>query len=142
MAATIATLGIGLGSAALAIGPLRRFIQNRFLPAPGTGPSDESIAKGHFTIKVVGESELPEDVAGDEVPEPVRVMAVVTGGEPGYSETCRYLAECALCLIKDEDRVRSENKITGGVLTPAHAFGQILIDRLRAQNVKLTVSKL
>lgn len=136
------TFWLSLGGAALLVGPLRRFIQNRFLPAPGTGPSDESIAKGHFTIHVIGESELPENVQGDEAPKPVKVMAVIPGNEPGYNETCRYLVECALCLIKDEDRVRSENKITGGVLTPGYAFGHVLVDRLRAQNVQLTVSKL
>ncbi|KAF9577288.1 hypothetical protein BGW38_007610, partial [Lunasporangiospora selenospora] len=109
------------------------FPGNRILPAPGTGPSDESIAKGRFTIKVVGESTLPEVAEGEEAPEPVRVMAVVRGGEPGYSETCRYLVECAMCLVDSEDRVREENKVTGGVLTPAHAFGQILIRRLLDQ---------
>ncbi|KAI1300540.1 hypothetical protein EDD11_006108 [Mortierella claussenii] len=141
-AAAIATLGIGIGGAALAIGPLRRFIEHRFLPAPGTGPSEESIAKGHFTIKLVGESGTPENIPGDSPKEPLRAIAVVQGGEPGYSETCRYLAEGALCLVKNEDRIRTENKIEGGVLTPAFALGQVLIDRLRAQNVQLTVSKL
>ncbi|KAG0261880.1 hypothetical protein BG011_000577 [Mortierella polycephala] len=108
------------------------------------GPSDESIAKGHFTIKVVGESSLPENVPGDSTQDagPVKAVAVIQGTEPGYSETCRYLVEGAMCLVQDEDRVRSENKITGGVLTPAFAFGQILVDRLRSQNVQLTVSKL
>ncbi|KAI8351587.1 Saccharopine dehydrogenase-domain-containing protein [Mortierella sp. GBAus27b] len=136
------SLGVSIGSVALLIGPLRRFIQRKFLPPPGTGPSDEDIAKGYFTIKVFGESELPEVTEGEETPKPIKVVAVVEGGEPGYSETCRYLVESAMCIIQNEDRVRSENKITGGVLTPAFAFGQILVDRLRAQNVNLTVSKL
>ncbi|KAF8922861.1 hypothetical protein BGZ58_003647 [Dissophora ornata] len=147
--AAIASLGISLGGAALAIGPIRRFLQNHVLPAPGTGPSDEEIAKSYFTIKVVGESALPENVPGDASSEaaeglttPVRVVAVVKGGDPGYGETCRYLAEGALCLVQNEDRIRNENKITGGVLTPAFAFGQILVDRLHAKNVDLTVSKL
>ncbi|KAF9184268.1 hypothetical protein BGZ51_003466 [Haplosporangium sp. Z 767] len=144
IAATIATIGMGIGGAALTVGPIRRFIQNRILPAPGTGPSDESIAKGHFTIKVVGESSLPENVTGDDTQNagPIKAIAVIEGTEPGYSETCRYLVEGAMCLVQNEDRVRSENKITGGVLTPAHAFGQVLIDRLHKQNVRLTVSKL
>ncbi|KAF9088390.1 hypothetical protein BGX27_002700 [Mortierella sp. AM989] len=145
MAATIATIGIAIGGAALSVGPLRRFIQNRFLPAPGTGPTDESIAKGRFTVKVIGESDVPENVPGDapaDDQKSIKVMAVIQGGDPGYSETCRYLIEGALCIIQNEDRVRSENKIKGGVLTPAFALGHILIERLRAQNVNLTVSKL
>ncbi|ORZ14835.1 saccharopine dehydrogenase [Lobosporangium transversale] len=143
-AATIATIGVGIGGAALAVGPIRRFVQKRFLPAPGTGPSDEDIAKGHFTIKVIGESDVPADVSGTsaESHAPVKVMAVVQGGEPGYSETCKYLAESALCLVQDEERIRSENRVQGGVLTPAYAFGQVLVDRLRSHDAKLTVSRL
>ncbi|KAG0354018.1 hypothetical protein BGZ54_001894, partial [Gamsiella multidivaricata] len=143
--AALASLGMGLGGAALSVGPLRRFIQNRILPAPGTGPSDESITQGHFTVKIIGESSLPENVPADasaDALKPIKAIATIQGGEPGYSETCRYLVEGALCLVQNEDRVRNENKITGGVLTPAYAFGHILIDRLRAQNVNLTVSKL
>ncbi|KAF9431792.1 hypothetical protein BGZ76_011693 [Entomortierella beljakovae] len=142
MSATIATIGMAIGGSALYVGPLRRFIQRKFMPAPGTGPSDESIAKGHFTVEVVGESEVPENVPGDADQKPIRVMAVIQGGDPGYDETCRYLTEGALCIVQNEDRVRSENKVKGGVLTPAFAFGQILIERLRAQNVNVAVSKL
>jgi len=144
--AVIATLGMGIGGAALAVGPLRRFLQNNVLPAPGTGPSDESIQKAHFTIEVIGESALPENVPGEEEEASktgtIKAHAVIKGGDPGYSETCRYLVEGALCLVQNEDRIRNENKISGGVLTPGFAFGQVLVDRLRNQNVHLTVSKL
>ena len=140
--AAVSSLALGLGGAALAVGPLRRLIQNRFMPAPGTGPSDELIAKSHFTIKVIGEGALPENVSGSDKAQPVRAVAVIQGGDPGYSETCRYLVEGALCMVQNEDQVRAENKISGGVLTPAFAFGDILVNRLLAQNCKLTVSKL
>ncbi|KAG0275180.1 hypothetical protein BGZ95_009115 [Linnemannia exigua] len=139
------TLGLCLGGAALAIGPLRRFIQNRFMPAPGEGPSDESVAKGRFTIHVIGESHLPENVENScsgNAAKPVRALAVIEGGDPGYGETCRYLVEGALCLVKSEDQIRNENKIKGGVLTPAHAFGQILVRRLLDRHVKISVSEL
>ncbi|KAK3842713.1 MAG: saccharopine dehydrogenase [Linnemannia gamsii] len=143
VSAATAAIGMGLGGAALTVGPLRRFIQNRFMPAPGEGPSEESIAKGRFTIHVIGESVLPENVEGSsEEAKPVRALAVIQGGDPGYAETCRYLVEGALCLVKSEDQVRSENKVKGGILTPAHAFGQILVRRLQDRNVNLTVSKL
>ncbi|KAG0301509.1 hypothetical protein BGZ97_002765 [Linnemannia gamsii] len=142
VSAAIGAVGMSLGGAALTVGPLRRFIQNRFMPAPGEGPSDESIAKGRFTVHVIGESALPENTEGAADTKPVRALAVIQGGDPGYAETCRYLVEGALCLVKSEDLVRSENKIKGGVLTPAHAFGQILVHRLQDRNVNLTVSKL
>ncbi|KAG0271443.1 hypothetical protein BGZ95_000752 [Linnemannia exigua] len=110
---------------------------------PGEGPSDESIAKGRFTIHLIGESTLPENVkASAEEAKPVRALAVIQGGDSGYAETCRYLVEGALCLVKSEDQTRNENKVKGGVSTPAHAFGQILLRRLQDRNVNLTVSKL
>ncbi|KAG0333121.1 hypothetical protein BG004_000966 [Podila humilis] len=143
--ATLATVGMGIGGAALGVGPIRRLIQKHVLPAPGTGPSDEAIAKAYFTIQVVGEAEKPENVVGasDNADHgTIRAMAVVSGGDPGYSETCRYLVESAMCLVRDEARLRDENKVTGGVLTPATAFGQVLIGRLRDQGAQMTVSKL
>lgn len=139
--ATTTTVATILGGIGLGIGPIRRLAQKYILPAPGTGPSDALIAKSHFTIEVIGEAVKPENVSGEEG-EPIRAIAVVKGGDPGYSETCKYLVESALCLVKNEDRVRKENKVTGGVLTPAHAFGQVLIGRLRDQGAKLTVSRL
>ncbi|KAF9093533.1 hypothetical protein BGX23_003243 [Mortierella sp. AD031] len=141
--AVTAALGMGIGGAALSVGPLRRFIQSRFMPAPGEGPSDEAIAKGRFIFHVIAESALPENVTGDEnEAKPVRAIAKIQGGDPGYFETCRYLVEGAMCLIKSEDQVRSENKVKGGVLTPAHAFGQIFIRRLQDLDLNVTVSKL
>jgi len=140
--AAVASLGMGLGGAALTVGPVRRLIQRKFMPAPGTGPADEDIAKAHFTIKVFGEGALPENVTADEKAEAVKAVATIQGGDPGYSETCRYLVEGALCLVQNEDDVRTLNKVEGGVLTPAFAFGHVLINRLKAQNVKVSVSKL
>ncbi|KAG0085448.1 hypothetical protein BGZ92_008997 [Podila epicladia] len=139
--ATTTTVATILGGIGLGIGPIRRLAQKYILPAPGTGPSDALIAKSHFTIEVIGEAVKPENVSGEES-EPIRAIAVVKGGDPGYSETCKYLVESALCLVKNEERVRKENKVTGGVLTPAHAFGQVLIGRLRDQGAILTVSRL
>ncbi|KAG0249259.1 hypothetical protein BGZ95_007611 [Linnemannia exigua] len=131
VSAATAAIGMGIGGAALTVGPLRRFIQNRFMHAPGEGPSD--------SLSIV----LPENVEGSsEEAKPVRALAVIQGGDPGYAETCRYLVEGALCLVKSEDQIRNENKVKGGVLTPAHAFGQILVRRLQDRNVNLTVSKL
>lgn len=140
-AATAAIVTV-LGAAAMTVGPLRRFIMNHVLPTPGDGPSDESIADGRFIAHFIGESTLPETTEGLIDAKPVRALAVFEGGDPGYSETCRYLVESALCLIKSEDLVHSENNVKGGVLTAAHAFGQILVRRLQDRSVKLTVNKL
>ena len=55
-----------------------------------------------------------------------RVVTEVSGGDPGYTETSKMLAESALCLAHDELPDSS------GQLTPAVAMGQPLIDRLPA----------
>jgi short subunit dehydrogenase-like uncharacterized protein len=82
------------------------------LKDPGDGPSPEQRAKGSFTVRMRGEG-------GGR-----RVVTEVTGGDPGYGETSKMLAEAALCLAHDDLPERA------GQLTPAVAMGQALIDRL------------
>jgi short subunit dehydrogenase-like uncharacterized protein len=50
----------------------------------------------------------------------------VSGGDPGYVETAKMLAESALCLIVDRAHLPSRS----GVLTTAEAMGDRLIARL------------
>jgi short subunit dehydrogenase-like uncharacterized protein len=49
--------------------------------------------------------------------------------DPGYGDTCRMLVESALSIVKNLDSLPGKQ---GGILTPASAFGQVLIDRLTA----------
>ena len=56
-------------------------------------------------------------------------MTEVTGGDPGYGETSKMLAESALCLAHDDLPQRA------GQLTPAVAMGQALIDRLKRAGI-------
>jgi short subunit dehydrogenase-like uncharacterized protein len=116
-------IGLGLG-AGVAVGlaqlePTRNLLL-RFKD-PGEGPSPEQREKAWFKVKMVGE-------AGGE-----RVVAEVTGGDPGYGETSKMLAESALCLAHDQLPDRS------GQLTPAVAMGQPLIDRLRRAGIGFEV---
>ena len=54
------------------------------------------------------------------------MVAIVTGDrDPGYGATSKMIAESAVCLAKDELDTPT------GVLTPAVAMGQRLIDRLQ-----------
>ena len=62
-----------------------------------------------------------------------RVVAEVSGGDPGYGETSKMLAESALCLAHDQLPERS------GQLTPAVAMGQALIDRLQRAGIGFEV---
>jgi short subunit dehydrogenase-like uncharacterized protein len=84
---------------------------------PGAGPSPAQRARGWFSVKFRGEG-------GGR-----RIVTEVTGGDPGYGETSKMLAEAALCLAHDDLPDRS------GQLTPAVAMGQALIDRLMAAGI-------
>jgi short subunit dehydrogenase-like uncharacterized protein len=88
---------------------------------PGEGPSEAQRAKAWFKVRFVGEG-------GGR-----RVVTEVSGGDPGYGETAKMLAEAALCLAHDELPERS------GQLTPAVAMGDKLIERLAAAGIRFEV---
>ncbi len=89
---------------------------------PGDGPTAEQREKAWFNVRFKGEA------AGGE-----RVVTEVSGGDPGYGETSKMLAESALCLAHDDLPERS------GQLTPAVAMGQALIDRLNRAGIEFRV---
>jgi short subunit dehydrogenase-like uncharacterized protein len=82
------------------------------LKDPGEGPTPEQRRKAWFRVRFRGESDGR------------RIVTEVSGGDPGYGETSKMLAESALCLAHDDLPERA------GQLTPAVAMGQALIDRL------------
>ena len=103
------------------IPPARRWLAGR-VPA-GEGPSAEKRAKSWFTVRFVGEG------GG------TRVITEVSGGDPGYDETAKMLAESALSLAFDE------LPATSGQVTTATAMGDSLIDRLTSAGISFTVLK-
>ena len=113
--AKVVGLGAGVGAvAALAqFGPTRNWLLNR--RQPGDGPTADERARGSFHVTFVG------NVDGQ------RVMAEVSGGDPGYAETSKMVAESALCLVVD----RAHLPEAAGVLTTAVAMGKPLLVRLR-----------
>jgi short subunit dehydrogenase-like uncharacterized protein len=108
MAALIA--GAGTVVALAQLPPTRKALLK--LKNPGDGPTPEQREKAWFKVRFVGETSNR------------RIVTEVTGGDPGYGETSKMLAESALCLAHDDLPDRS------GQLTPAVAMGQALIDRL------------
>ncbi|MFC1438665.1 saccharopine dehydrogenase NADP-binding domain-containing protein [Streptacidiphilus sp. N1-10] len=116
-------LAAALGAAALVgvaqVPPLRRAVSS--LRRPGQGPSDRQRADSWFTVRFVGES-------GGR-----RVVTEVSGGDPGYTETAKMLAEAALSLAFDP------LPPTAGQVTTAAALGTALIDRLTAAGLRFTV---
>ena len=89
--------------------------------SPGDGPSESERAKSWFKVRFVGEG-------GGE-----RVVTMVSGGDPGYGETSKMLAESALCLAQDD------LPETSGQLTPAVAMGDKLIARLQSAGIGFEV---
>ncbi|GLZ42481.1 saccharopine dehydrogenase NADP-binding domain-containing protein [Actinokineospora sp. NBRC 105648] len=59
-----------------------------------------------------------------------RVVTEVSGGDPGYGETSKMLAEAAMCLAVDE------LPPTSGQVTTAVAMGDALLDRLIAAGIR------
>lgn len=47
------------------------------------------------------------------------------------SGTAKLISECALAMVLDEDRLPPLS-LQGGFLTPATAFGKVLVERLEA----------
>jgi short subunit dehydrogenase-like uncharacterized protein len=93
------------------------------LKAPGSGPDSERRSKSFFKLRFVA------DYGDGE-----RLVTEVRGGDPGYGETSKMLAESALCLAFDDEVV-----VGGGQWTPAHALGRPLIDRLIAAGIEFAV---
>lgn len=120
---TVAGLAAGIGALALLapIPPARRLLLK--LKAPGEGPSEERRARSWFTVTFVGEG-------GGE-----RVVTEVSGGDPGYTETAKILAESALCLAFDE------LPRTVGQVTTVAAMGDMLLTRLRRAGIGFRVKE-
>ena len=66
--------------------------------------------------------------AGDK-----RVVTEVTGGDPGYGETSKMIAETGLSLAFDELPERT------GVLTPVVALRDPLLKRLQAAGMQFNL---
>jgi saccharopine dehydrogenase (NAD+, L-glutamate forming) len=110
---------VGAVAAAAQVGPLRRQLLKR-VPR-GEGPSEERRAGSWFTVDFVAEADGHS------------VRTRVSGGDPGYDETAKMLAESALCLAFDD------NPATAGQVTTAVAMGERLITRLVKSGIKFEV---
>ena len=130
--ATLVGAGAGLGAAALAARtrPGRALLE-RLLPDPGEGPDEAARAAGRFTVLVLGEVGTTPDADG---PTPgAGVVVRVRGGDPGYGETARMLAEAALTLASDE------RPDVAGVVTPAVGLGAAYRRRLEGAGMTFEV---
>ena len=115
MAAVGAASVAGLFTAAQ-VPPLRRGLLK--LVPQGAGPDEARRDKSWFKVDFIAESDGR------------KVHTRVSGGDPGYTETAKMLAESALCLAYDE------NPKVAGQVTTAEAMGENLTARLISAGLK------
>ena len=96
--------------------PVRNFLKGKV--KQGEGPSEKRRAKSWFTVDFVGESDGRT------------VHTRVSGGDPGYDETAKMLAESAMCLALDD------NPETSGQVTTATAMAENLVARLQQAGMR------
>ncbi len=108
--------GVGLLTVAAQVKPVRDFLKGRV--PQGSGPDAAQREKSWFTVDFVGEADGQT------------VRTRVSGGDPGYTETAKMLAEAALSLAFDD------NPESSGQVTPAVAMGDALQARLEAAGIR------
>jgi len=111
--------GVGALFALAQVPPARRVLLGRL--QPGEGPTEAKRAKGWFKVRFVGEG-------GGR-----RVITEVSGGDPGYGDTAKMLAQAASCLAHDD------LPQTAGQVTTAQAMGDALIARVRTAGIRFEV---
>ncbi|KUH39156.1 MULTISPECIES: saccharopine dehydrogenase family protein [Streptomyces] len=112
---------VGAGLALAQVPPARRWLLDRY--AQGSGPDAERRRRSWFRVRFVGEG-------GGR-----RVCTEVSGGDPGYDETAKMLAESALCLAFDGGLPP-----VAGQVTTAVAMGDALLERLGAAGIRFRVA--
>ena len=116
--------GLGALMGALALPVVGRVV-DRLLPAPGEGPDRATREAGSFRTETMTTTE-----------DGTRYAATVAAqGDPGYAATSVMLGQAALTLLA------TRGSGPGGVLTPAVALGDALVEALRAQGFTLEVRR-
>ncbi|NJP32906.1 saccharopine dehydrogenase family protein [Micromonospora thermarum] len=111
--------GLGALVGLVKVPPTRRWLLGRL--SSSQGPSPEQRARSWFRVRFLAEG-------GGR-----RVETEVSGGDPGYDETAKMLAESALCLALDD------LPPTSGQVTPVTAMGDALLDRLQKAGIDFRV---
>jgi short subunit dehydrogenase-like uncharacterized protein len=117
---------VALGSRFFRVLP-RRLVE-RVLPKPGTGPSEQARERGYYRAET-----YTTTTTG------ARYRATIAQqGDPGYKATSVLLGECGLALALDRDTLSDLR----GVLTPAAAMGDALLERFPAAGISLETVRL
>jgi short subunit dehydrogenase-like uncharacterized protein len=116
-------LGVGVLAGLAQFRPTRELLLK--MRKSGDGPSEQERANSFFRLLLRG-------TAGNR-----QVLGEVRGPDPGYGSTARMAAEAALCLALD----RAALPEAYGVLTPAVAMGERLLERLRRVGLTFEITK-
>ena len=117
---------------ALAFGAMGVFVMAQFregrerlgrVISPGEGPDEQRRAQSWFKVNFIARA------------NGIKLRTQVSGGDPGYSETSKMLAESALCLALQ----REQTPARFGISTTAAALGEVLIERLQKAGIKFEV---
>ena len=107
---------------------LPRRLVERVAPKPGTGPSEEVRERGYYRVETYTTTSTG-----------ARYVATMSqNGDPGYKATSVMLGECGLALALDRDKLPELH----GVLTPAAAMGDALLERFPAAGISLDSARL
>jgi short subunit dehydrogenase-like uncharacterized protein len=112
-------VGISAIAVSAQVKPLRNFLLGRV--KQGDGPSEERREKSWFRVDFIGETDGRT------------IHTRVSGGDPGYTETAKMLAESALSLAFDD------NPTTAGSVTTAQAMGDQLMARLQKAGLRFEI---
>lgn len=110
-----------------------RWYLKTFGPKPGEGPSEAVMNGGFFKTTLFADAEA----SGGAPPKRVKVV-LKDKGDPGNRATVKMLCECALALAIQRDELPG-GAARAGFLTPASAFGHVLVERLKARGMRITV---
>jgi short subunit dehydrogenase-like uncharacterized protein len=120
--------GLGAGAVGMQFSPIRK-LALKYGPAPGQGPSEKDMDEGGFRCDYVATSASGKQLRGK----------MSTKGDPGNRATTKFVCESAVALIEQLNELPG-GKNAGGVLTPATAFGNVLVERLRAKQTVIEFS--
>lgn len=130
-AALVAGLGMKGAEAALTsrlTGAVLDRVIRRVTPPPGAGPSEQARLNGSFRLAITTLTSTGARYVED----------VAASGDPGYTATAMMMGEAALAQVVDGDLLPERS----GVLTPAVAYGDVLLDRLRAAGMTIRARRL
>jgi len=131
------TLGFNIMFGALNFPPIR-WLFALFALKPGRGPTPKQLAEGWLEARIIAQvATTPESDSGDEaLPTETVKGRLVIEHEPGYLGAAKMMVEAGLAFALDRSRLPGRG---GGVHTPASAFGDVMIERLRRGGVTLEV---